>query len=235
MIEVTILDSSFNPPTLAHNALALARSPSYQPHHVEPARLLLLSVRNVDKSLRPGDATYTQRVEMMIAAAKDMSPSTNVAVAVIDEPSFVGKSTKVINWFAQRNVDVRLTFVLGTDTITRFFEPRYYPSESAMRVSIQHFFKAKEEGGDDSRVICVKRHSDNNFEDIDAFLGSAEVHAYILSGQIHVLEIGTDEAMMSSTAVRKGVPIDGMSSSASNRMCSPGVISYIQDRKLYSG
>ena len=72
-LRVSVLDSSFNPPTLAHLALASLPPPSPAssgssptapapdtavPHHGEDfdARLLLLSVRNADKRLKPGDA-----------------------------------------------------------------------------------------------------------------------------------------------------------------------------------
>ena len=190
-------------------------------------------MRNVDKSLKAGDANYTQRVEMMIAAAQDMPPSSNVAVAVIDEPSFVGKSTKITNWFAQRDLDVRLTFVLGTDTITRFFEQRYYPSNDSMMASIQHFFMPKDRGGEDSRIICARRHSDASTDDIEAFLDGADVREYVRTGKIHLLDISPEEAMMSSTAVRNGVSASGLESISWGRTCTPSVGLYIQDHKLY--
>lgn len=102
-LRISILDSSFNPPTRAHLALAQSKPPKRifvpgterqsnvssttvkprrpsagsgdavvtqerKPEYNEDdydARLLLLSVRNVDKTLKPGDATFVQRVEMM--------------------------------------------------------------------------------------------------------------------------------------------------------------------------
>ncbi|KAI0348751.1 hypothetical protein OH77DRAFT_1432625 [Trametes cingulata] len=76
-LHISVLDSSFNPPTLAHLALANALPPP--PADVPPgsqpddfdARLLLLSVRNADKQLKPGDATYEQHMEMMVLLAHD--------------------------------------------------------------------------------------------------------------------------------------------------------------------
>jgi nicotinamide-nucleotide adenylyltransferase len=114
ILRVSILDSSFNPPTCAH--LALARSkptlrknasfsgqntvPGSQSEHITTnenaqslhhsfdlaengegdydARLLLLSVRNVDKTLKAGDATYEQRIEMMYALARELEGSAGL-------------------------------------------------------------------------------------------------------------------------------------------------------------
>lgn len=115
-LNISVLDSSFNPPTLAH--LALANTPFPQCFRKSPqdsgsfhAKLLLLSVRNADKSLKPSDATYAQRLDMMVSLARDSplesdppslhhdlkdephsSDSPNIAVGIIDEPTFVGKS-----------------------------------------------------------------------------------------------------------------------------------------------
>ena len=80
-LPVAVLDSSFNPPTLAHRALAslpAASSPT-------GARLLLLSVRNADKVPHPGDASPVQRVEMMVHLAHEV----NAAVGLVDAPAFV--------------------------------------------------------------------------------------------------------------------------------------------------
>jgi len=61
-LRISCLDSSFNPPTRAHQALAsapypLAKADQWQGGEYD-AHLLLLSVRNVDKVLSSGDADY---------------------------------------------------------------------------------------------------------------------------------------------------------------------------------
>src|SRR6202034_4536849 len=77
--------------------------------------LLLLSVRNADKALKPGDATYLQRLDMMTLLAKDIydkdAPAydANVAVAIIDEPTFVGKAAALLAFFRQRFSDFSST------------------------------------------------------------------------------------------------------------------------------
>lgn len=59
-LKISCLDSSFNPPTLAHRALATAPYPGAVDAEDDgyDAHLLLLSVKNVDKTLQSGDADY---------------------------------------------------------------------------------------------------------------------------------------------------------------------------------
>ncbi|KAI0360182.1 Nucleotidylyl transferase [Trametes cingulata] len=201
-LHISVLDSSFNPPTLAHLALANTLPPpstdvppASQPDDFD-ARLLLLSVRNADKQLKPGDATYEQRMEMMVLLAHDLARAhardvpaaqaesraldesaphePNVAVAIIDEPTFVGKSAILRDFLTKRIAELlnpaqvtaaspsvlppspKLTFLMGTDTIVRLFAPRYYASEDAMMAALRRFLSSD---GDDSRILCARRVS----------------------------------------------------------------------------
>ena len=96
-LRVSVLDSSFNPPTLAHLALANSQNP-FSVTSGYDATLLLLSVRNADKILQEGDATLSQRVEMMYLLAtkvqsNDLALPPNVAVGLVNEPAFTAKSS----------------------------------------------------------------------------------------------------------------------------------------------
>ncbi|KAF8976808.1 hypothetical protein BDQ17DRAFT_1454716 [Cyathus striatus] len=109
-LRISVFDSSFNPPTRAHLALANAPSPSLSSAASDAtqenydATLLLLSVRNVDKSLSHGDATYLQRLEMMRILSGDMKQAEgNGAIAIIDEPTFVGKQ-RVLKGFLENRL-----------------------------------------------------------------------------------------------------------------------------------
>ena len=77
-LHISVLDASFNPPTLAHLALANSLPPQTSPGYPPDfdARLLLLSVRNADKQLKPTDATYEQRIEMLVLLAHDLARSS---------------------------------------------------------------------------------------------------------------------------------------------------------------
>ncbi|KAF5380749.1 hypothetical protein D9757_007145 [Collybiopsis confluens] len=157
-LRISVLDSSFNPPTLAHFALADAPTPALASAEYD-AKLLLLSVRNADKQLKPTDATYAQRVEMMVELANDLqdaqsSQNSGLAVAIIDEPTFVGKSRLLQDFFKGRSqrvegqeqsssssCGVQLTFLLGHDTLERLFSSKYYgDSETKMYQALRGFF-----------------------------------------------------------------------------------------------
>jgi nicotinamide-nucleotide adenylyltransferase len=146
------------------------------------AKLLLLSVRNADKSLKPGDATYEQRVEMMTLMTKDAitrnGHTNNVAVGLIDEPTFVGKSDILRRFLLSARLpqlqvqhaakvpeEVELTFLLGFDTLERLFSPRYYtppqPStisaEENMLKALHTFLSSSPSDGHSSRIVCGRR------------------------------------------------------------------------------
>jgi len=277
--HISVLDSSFNPPTLAHLSLALV-SPTNAEDDKGPtssdhiAHLLLLSVRNADKGLKPGDASLAQRLQMMILLAEEMetrlsaaaastSNASNrrphpVAVATIDEPTFVGKSKKLLKHFRRtypnHNPDVvaayahaqmpRLTFVLGYDTLIRLFNPKYYGSHDDMTTSLHAFFH-----DDRSSIICARRSSEglestltlanatSNGEEI-TFLQSSDVEPYVRTGAMLMFDIDSAEATLSSTLVRRsiasmtGTPPDLPARDWRNMVPST-VAAYITSQSLY--
>lgn len=208
-LRISVLDSSFNPPTLAHLALANAARPGTDGDY--DARLLLLSIRNVDKVLKPGDASYSQRLDMMCLMSKHISNTPdNVAVAVTDEPTFVGKSTKLLSFLKHRFEDitgveethrppVQLTFILGMDTLERFFAPRYYGTADEMQLALRKFFSSPPEG-EDSSIICAHRTCENPGVSLDSC-----AQEFIDSGRVVMIDIGTKESTYSSTAVRHSI------------------------------
>lgn len=118
LAPVAVLDSSFNPPHLAHLALAL-----HHPSPAPPATLLVLSTKNVDKVPKPGEPTPDDKLEMMHAMSEDLEQRgiANVGVARIDEPTFVGKS-KVLRAGLEARLpkgeSVRLSFLLGASSFS---------------------------------------------------------------------------------------------------------------------
>ena len=283
-MQISVLDSSFNPPTLAHLALANTLPPSLPLGGVTPlahpspvdfdARLLLLSVRNADKQLKPGDATYEQRMEMMVLLAQDLARThsrdlhaaqstplestmheSNVAVAIIDEPTFVGKSALLLDFLRRRISDLhstsdltsspespslyngtqlpipKLTFLMGTDTIVRFFAPRYYASEDAMKTALHRFLSPTE---DDSRIICARRISrgvSREEEEKAEVLLPDFVGDIAPADQICFVDIGERECAFSSSEVREKV---AKGDEGWKVMVTPRVAQYIEDHRLYS-
>lgn len=127
-LRISVLDSSFNPPTLAHLALVNAPNPS-SPGSDYDAKLLLLSTRNADKLLQEDDATLHQRVEMMSLLATNIHHSScssppNIAVGLLNEPTFVAKLSALRGFLDDRlgeltsnpshSISTQLTFLMGS-------------------------------------------------------------------------------------------------------------------------
>lgn len=282
-LRISVLDSSFNPPTLAHLALANTPLPKRSGISDPPsqpldfnARLLLLSVRNADKSLKTNDAIYSQRLEMMTLLAKGMSPGrvteisarsqgseplaaslhaeANVAVAIVDEPTFVGKS-RILHEFLQKRLssftsnDVHsmtdnsssdmdtplnvpqpeLTFLVGIDTLERILAVRYYTTEENMRRSLKQFLSAD---GDASRLICARRVTPGSLESPVEREQRISVQAlrYLEEDCVTMVDLGEDIESYSSSEVRQRI-IQGDTTWA--RMVPTAVAEYIKRQGLY--
>lgn len=281
-IRISVLDSSFNPPTCAHLALANSRPPQYTMKSGltgsalasaaeldYDARLLLLSVRNADKTLKSGDATYEQRLEMMYLLSKDMSASVsqlpknksdsahaNVAIAIVDEPTFVGKAV-VLRQFLNAQIsglyspataldgmaisptsdeistpDPRLVFLLGFDTLVRLLSPRYYASEAAMMDALRLFFSPE---GDDCYVVYAQRklaelgHMVQEEVEAKTLFAAKE---FVENERVALISIGADsvDEQTSSTQVRTKV---ALKDETWRGLVTPSIANYIIQNSLY--
>ncbi|CAE6519450.1 unnamed protein product [Rhizoctonia solani] len=208
--QISVLDSSFNPPTNAHAALAFQSADS--------SRLLLFSVSNVDKTPKKGDATSVQRLEMIVALAEHLGG--DVGVGAVNEPTFVGKSTILRECLGTAN-EPKLTFLMGWDTITRFFAPRYYPSPSAMVSKLRTFFNDER-----SSLVCARRGSHPDSEE-EGFLHSEYVREFYDGGRIKIVDLDSQVRDISSTDVRNGTI------ETAEKDCPKEVVDIIKREKLY--
>ena len=263
-LRISVLDSSFNPPTLAHLGLTNSLPPdtAINTDSDYSAKLLLLSVKNADKTLKPGDARYEQRLEMMHLLAKSMQPlraaataqltpeeAANAAIAIIDEPTFVGKS-RVLRQALARILadtetpapvvdiaDVELTFLIGHDTLARLVSPRYYPSETAMLASLRAFLSADAVGGDRSRVVSAQRSIPAGSNGTEAEVEELPyVREFLDAGRIAVIDMGGTLRAYSSTTVRRAVGSMGQDDGAAGswrRLVTADIAQYIVDEELY--
>ncbi|ORX94666.1 hypothetical protein BCR34DRAFT_219743 [Clohesyomyces aquaticus] len=161
-----ILDSSFNPPSIAH--LALATCAITRPAHADaqPHRLLLLfSTHNADKA--PSAASFVQRLALMTIFAEDLSRSLvhntdssapartgsetdlnsqaniPIDIGLTKEPYYTDKSVAIASTsppaYPSHPAHVHLT---GYDTLIRFCNPKYYPNTSPPLSALAPFFEA---------------------------------------------------------------------------------------------
>jgi len=261
-IRMAILDSSFNPPTLAHLALINASIPSSD--NIEgveadyDARLLLLSVKNADKVLKATDATYIQRLQMMCLLSRHIRSSTspnlepaNVAIGITNEPTFVRKSMCLLSFLRNRIASLssteipqlELAFIIGIDTLERLVAPRYYDSEKSMLASLNRFLSPKE---DNCVVVCARRNlatftsvADKGVESVgeDGIQDSLKpARQFIHSGRIKFMDIGADESTFSSTTVRGFVKDFGITEQGRKlwgRFMAQSVAEFIVSERLY--
>ena len=238
-LEISVLDSSFNPPTLAH--LALASAPTYPTNAakggisdteaVQIPRLLLFSPSNADKKLSPGDPNLEQRLILISLLAKHLSTVSDpdVAVGVINEATFVGKSRILHSHFTSQlgwDEKPRLVFAVGTDTLVRFFDPRYYGAEpQGITGALSSFFDEEQ-----STLLCVRRAGEQEIE--NALKAREEVKRYLEKKQVSFWGSGTEDwAGISSTQVRRAVK--GGDWDVVRRMVIPSIADFIQHEELY--
>ncbi|GFF28536.1 POF1 homolog C694.03 [Aspergillus udagawae] len=136
-----VLDSSFNPPTLAH--LRIASSALLEKPSVPSRLLLLLATQNADKPSKPAD--FEDRLVMMELFAQDLlshlgttssSPANaglqQIDIGVTKKPYFVDKAAEIEQSGVYPN-PLEQVHLTGYDTLVRIFNPKYYPPEHTLQ------------------------------------------------------------------------------------------------------
>jgi nicotinamide-nucleotide adenylyltransferase len=170
------------------------------------ARLLLYSPRNADKTPSAADASTAQRAEMMIAQAsaleqvlsqpEDSQQAFGVGVGLLRAPTFVGKATALAAALSSDSPPA-LTFLVGTDTLVRIFDTKYYP-EGGMPAALEQLFAH-------AWLVCVSRGDEGDIAAQDALLSDPEVMRWTKAGKVRVLGHLEESAGVSSTLVRAAV------------------------------
>jgi nicotinamide-nucleotide adenylyltransferase len=232
--HIAVLDSSFNPPHLAHEAIASSSFPFFPPTTPQipdtsnpyTSRLLLFSLRNVDKTLKATDASLLQRFEMMTFLAERVERNTGqgVGIGLLNEPTFAGKAEMVQEWLhRERGIDkVQMSFLMGTDTLIRCFVPRYYPK--GMRETMDPFFKT-------CYIVSAQRGEDQTSRGVEeGVLEGPEVQDWVSQGRVRLsgsFKEGRQE--ISSTSVREAIK----GSASLDGLVSKEIADYIRTEGLY--
>ncbi|KAI5283725.1 hypothetical protein KEM52_003258 [Ascosphaera acerosa] len=253
-----VLDSSFNPPTLAHMAMAInaMRGPVGQPH-TDRRLLLLLALRNADKPSQP--AAPEDRLAMMRLFALelqarlqhgDLAPTDAdgrrppavqaIDIAVIKHPFFTEKATAIATSAMYRTIHagprLQQVYLLGFDTLVRVLDARYYPGRRLEPLA--GFFA----GG--SRILVTPRAS----EDWGAAEQQRQYVQAIANGSLNMLggsaewarDIDVQEPVcggeadgaVSSTRVRAAARAG--TRDVLGRLLSSAVCNYVLRRGLYA-
>lgn len=232
--HIAVLDSSFNPPHLAHEAIASSSFPSHPPStpttpdtsNPYTTRLLLFSLRNVDKSLKATDASLLQRFEMMTFLADRVERNTGqgVGIGLLNEPTFAGKAEIVQDWLKREKgiENVQMSFLMGTDTLIRCFVPKYYPK--GMRETMDPFFKT-------CYVVSAQRGEDETSRGVEeGVLEGPEVQDWVEQGRIRLSgSFKEGRQAISSTSVRDAIQAGG----SLDGLVSQDIEEYIRNEGLY--
>ena len=239
-----ILDSSFNPPSIAHQSLvqsALQKSSSDQ--FPKPHRLLLLfATMNADKA--PSAASFDQRLTLMSIYATDLvnslkRQSDNYSVVPVDigvttVPYYTDKSaaieTEGSQWYPSKPNHIHL---VGFDTITRFFDAKYYQKFDPPFSALNPYFNA-------GHRLRVTLRPDDEYGTIDeqkAFAKKLEDGEMEQEGgkrewakQVDLIP-PNPKAGVSSTKIRKAAKRQAWDELA--HLTTPGVREWVNSERLY--
>ncbi|KAF2159199.1 hypothetical protein M409DRAFT_71197 [Zasmidium cellare ATCC 36951] len=241
-----ILDSSFNPPSIAHKTLALsvlekpytAKSPS--PHRL----LLLFAVMNADKA--PSPAAFEQRLAMMTVFARDLLDTVEdsttdpeyipvpIDIGVTKAPYYTDKSAAIedegTEWYPDRPKHVHL---VGFDTLTRLFNAKYYQKFDPPFSALESYF------GKRHRFRVTMRPDDEygSVEDQESFVrklagggmeGDGAKREW--AGLVELVP-PNPEAGVSSTKIRRAAKEGDWETVGS--LCTPGVTEWVRRERLY--
>ncbi|BFZ57865.1 hypothetical protein PYCC9005_004920 [Savitreella phatthalungensis] len=226
--QLLVLDSSFNPPHLAHFSL-LKRALEHAPLESPSAVLLMYATRNADKGSK-GQEDTDNRLALIQAfstsVARDLHEQTYICLT--QEPFFKDKFEALREYLPQASQ----TYIVGYDTFVRILDGKYYPDRD-LKAALSGFF-AK------GRLVCALRQGDS-WGDYDAQRQHVE---RIRSGKeggipagwgdaIEVMTLANDEGMgVSSTAVREAVKTGD--TGTLERLVLPEVREVIATRGLYT-
>ncbi|KAJ8109270.1 hypothetical protein OPT61_g7587 [Boeremia exigua] len=248
-----ILDSSFNPPSIAHLSLVQSALKDHGHSEHSPCRLLLLfSTQNADKAPSPAD--FVQRIALMTIFAEDFSRTLKTSavggeladlsfdIGLTKEPYYSDKSIAIKEttpaFYSSNPIHVHLT---GYDTLIRFCNPKYYPKYDPPLSALKPFFDA----GHKLRV--TQRPTDPNDKSSNEFGSVEEQQKYVdalrdgtrekdgfNSEWGHNIDMvkANDGVGISSTRVRNAAKEGKWD--VVERLCTEGVTAWLRDQSLYS-
>ena len=238
--RIFVLDSSFNPPHLAHYALA-KEALKFKYNNLETPKdelslLLLLSVKNADKVLET-PAAYDHRLNMMLLMAQYLEKNLDVHVSIglTNHAKFVDTSVALINYlktyFAKEYHSIKVTFAVGFDTLVRILDPKYYLPDLLLDL-LQEFMTTTD-------LFCLTRS-----ENVESYQEQMDYFGQLRHGKldnipkawadnIHVMSVEQDRdgvGLVSSTSVRAAFA----SGITNNVPVIPEIKKYIEENKLYA-
>jgi nicotinamide-nucleotide adenylyltransferase len=249
-----ILDSSFNPPSIAHLTLATSALKQHAPSETGPFRFLLLfSTHNADKA--PSPASFVQRIALMTVFAEDLSrhlktqqsdlpaeiADVSIDIGLTKEPYYSDKSTAIKEttppFYSSDPIHVHL---VGYDTLIRFCNPKYYPKHDPPLSALKPFFDAEHKLRVTQRPADPSDESSNEFgtvEEQDRYLqglrdGNEEKAGFVPAWGNNIDMAKAEKGVgISSTRVRNAAKEGKWE--VVDELCTEGVAAWLKDQSLY--
>ena len=211
-----ILDSSFNPPTNAHLALAL----SSLSRNKRSTVLLLLAIQNADKQPKP--ASFEHRLEMMDLLAKkiESTSSATAFVALSKHARFVDKAKDVSISFP---LIKEVVWLVGYDTLIRILDKKYY--SSTLEESLREFWER-------NRLVCAIRGDEITERAFMENVRQGKVDGVPVSWAeyIKIIEpVGKDQSSTRARKAAAGGQLDEV-----RKLVPEEIAAYIQREQLYT-
>jgi len=155
----------------------------------------------------------------------------NTAIGLINEPTFVGKSVAIhshLSTLPHIQHKPELSFVIGTDTLVRCFDEKFYTSQpGGMDGSLHQFFT--EEG---SNLISGRRGGEEERKIEEELLKRQDVGKWVEAGKVALMGTGKDDWIdISSTKIREAVKANDWA--RVEALTVPEVAQYIREEGLY--
>jgi nicotinamide-nucleotide adenylyltransferase len=248
-----ILDSSFNPPSIAHLTLATSALKHHAPSETGPFRFLLLfSTHNADKA--PSPASFVQRIALMTVFAEDLSrhlksqtpqqadiADISIDIGLTKEPYYSDKSAAIKEttppFYSSDPIHVHL---VGYDTLIRFCNPKYYPKYDPPLSALKPFFDAGHKLRVTQRPADPSDESSNEFgtvEEQEKYLqslrdGDEEKAGFVPAWGNNIDMAKAEKGVgISSTRVRNAAKEGKWD--VVDELCTEGVAAWLKDQSLY--
>jgi nicotinamide-nucleotide adenylyltransferase len=178
--SLAVLPSSFNPPTVAHQALIeSARA-------IEPIDevLLVLDKQPLDKEIF--GASLEERLLMILLC---FEKDTSLSIAFTNRGLFVEKLSLIMRAYPEKTV---IKFVVGYDTLIRILDPKYYENRGA---SLSRLFA--------DSLFLVATRGEAGMDEIKNLISQERNSPY--SVRIRPFEIPFPIRQVSSTQIRNEI------------------------------
>ncbi len=202
--EVGIFPSSFNPVTKGHMAI-LRGAPKIKAFQ---EIVLVLDTQAMDKEIF--GATLVDRLLMLQVLFED-HPLFSLGVS--NRGLFLTKLELLREMYPE---GTNITFIVGYDTLTRVFDPKYYEEPEG---TLDRLFA--------SCTFMVANRGDRGKDALRRLMASGDNRRFM--GQVHFFQIPNHRAQISSSRVRQRV----REGKAFTRLVPAGVRDFIEEVNLY--